>query len=646
MVGLVWATFSGVAMAQEVVPQELPIDIERFKPAMDPYGFAITESATTLDNLQLGFGAWFNYSRDAAVLVLDGERVFGPPPRSADALLDQRSVVDLQLGLGLGGFFAFTVDVPGVVWQQGFEPTAEESVEDTTDLVPASIADPRVGAKFVLKDIDRGPAIGVALQVVGSVPLGDRRSFIGEGAPTVTPMLMIEGATRTEEGGKVRDRKYLVRVAANVGARIKPPDQFLTTRLGTELLYRASVEARSTRALALGADIAGAFGGSDVANLPIEILPWIKLGNGRTFGFTAGAGFGLSQGIGSPSIRAFGGLNITGLFDPVVSDRDGDGVPNRYDECINIPEDLDEFEDQDGCPEEDNDQDGIVDDADRCPLEPEDLDSFEDTDGCPDEDNDEDGVVDLQDKCPGVPEDIDGFQDLDGCPEEDNDNDKILDEVDQCPNAAETFNDHEDLDGCPDEDPFRDADGDGIQDADDQCPNAPEDVDGWLDEDGCPDQDNDLDGIYDVEDQCPFEVETKNGYLDEDGCPDEAPTRVIIQKQKIEITEKIYFEYGRALIQPTSFGLLEEVAQVLRDNPRLRVVRVEGHTDSDGSEGFNLRLSQARADSVVSFLVEAGVALGRLRAQGFGESAPIANNGTRSGRARNRRVEFAIVEQD
>ena len=140
--------------------------------------------------------------------------------------------------------------------------------------------------------------------------------------------------------------------------------------------------------------------------------------------------------------------------------------------------------------------------------------------------------------------------------------------------------------------------------------------------------------------------ETKNGYLDEDGCPDEAPSRVSVQKEKIVITEKVFFEYNKADIKPISFELLEEVARVVNDTPRLRKIQVEGHTDSDGSESYNLRLSQSRAQSVVDFLVQHGVDANRLVAKGFGESLPVDTNSTTEGKAHNRRVEFTILEQD
>jgi len=101
-------------------------------------------------------------------------------------------------------------------------------------------------------------------------------------------------------------------------------------------------------------------------------------------------------------------------------------------------------------PSGDRDGDGILDDADKCPDDPEDIDAFEDGDGCPDPDNDSDGIVDAADKCPNDPEDKDWFEDDDGCPDPDNDSDGIVDAQDQCPDKAETMNGLVDDDGCPD----------------------------------------------------------------------------------------------------------------------------------------------------------------------------------------------------
>ncbi len=143
-------------------------------------------------------------------------------------------------------------------------------------------------------------------------------------------------------------------------------------------------------------------------------------------------------------------VNFGGGIGP---DSDRDGIPNRTDECPDDPEDIDQFEDEDGCPDLDNDQDGVPDLDDDCINVPEDRDGFEDHDGCPEPDNDQDGFLDDDDRCPNDPEDKDGYEDMDGCPELDNDQDGFLDPDDRCPTAPETFNSYLDDDGCPDEIP-------------------------------------------------------------------------------------------------------------------------------------------------------------------------------------------------
>ncbi len=135
----------------------------------------------------------------------------------------------------------------------------------------------------------------------------------------------------------------------------------------------------------------------------------------------------------------------------VDGDRDDDGITDSRDQCPDVAEDKDGFEDQDGCPDPDNDKDEIADVEDACPNEPGVRSSDAKTHGCPVRDRDQDGIVDDQDKCPDMAEDKDGFEDQDGCPDPDNDKDGLLDRDDQCPNEAETPNGYADDDGCPDD---------------------------------------------------------------------------------------------------------------------------------------------------------------------------------------------------
>jgi len=280
-----------------------------------------------------------------------------------------------------------------------------------------------------------------------------------------------------------------------------------------------------------------------------------------------------------------------------------------------------------------------MDNLDKCPEEAEDKDGFQDEDGCPDPDNDGDGVPDQFDQCPDLPEDQDGFEDDDGCPDPDNDKDGIPDTGDKCPTQAEDKDGFKDDDGCPDPD----NDGDGVLDGVDKCPTEAEDKDGFEDSDGCPDTDNDKDGIPDSKDKCPTEPEVFNGVEDEDGCPDKSKGPIQVQQGKVT-TPPVFFATNKDVILGKSLKMLAMVNEVLKANPWIKKVRIEGHTDSRGNAEWNMNLSRRRAESVRKFLVDSGIEADRLEAEGFGKTRPVDDNGTAKGRAKNRRVDFVIVD--
>ena len=209
----------------------------------------------------------------------------------------------------------------------------------------------------------------------------------------------------------------------------------------------------------------------------------------------------------------------------------------------------------------------------------------------------------------------------------DTDGDGILDPDDRCvdvPGVAE----HQ---GCP----IPDTDGDGILDPDDQCVDVP----GVAEHQGCPIPDTDGDGILDPDDQCPEEPETSNGYEDDDGCPDEVPEQV---KTFTGVIEGIYFDTAKATIKPASRRKLDEVVDVLKNYPKLRL-EISGHTDDRGDDASNLQLSLDRADAVKKYLTDAGIEGSRIQTRGAGEAEPIESNDTKKGRAKNRRIEFELL---
>jgi large repetitive protein len=258
----------------------------------------------------------------------------------------------------------------------------------------------------------------------------------------------------------------------------------------------------------------------------------------------------------------------------------------------------------------------------------------------PDPDRDADGLTNLVDRCPDEKEDADGFEDEDGCPEWDNDRDGIPDDKDRCRDKPEDLDGWQDEDGCPDSD----NDADGIPDGKDACPNTPEDLDKFEDDDGCPDNDNDGDGIPDKLDKCRNEKETYNDYLDDDGCPDKKLAEFSKEARRITILEKVHFKFMSADIQEASFEMLDQVVEILKENPQVRFVQVEGHTDKTGKYDFNMKLSMARAKSVMQYLVKKGIAKERLRAQGFGWSRRIDFRVGPEANFNNRRVEFNILK--
>jgi OOP family OmpA-OmpF porin len=242
-------------------------------------------------------------------------------------------------------------------------------------------------------------------------------------------------------------------------------------------------------------------------------------------------------------------------------------------------------------------------------------------------DTDGDGIDDAHDKCPNEA----GPKENGGCPDKDTDGDGVIDRKDKCPDKPGPA----ERDGCPEED----KDGDGIVDSKDKCPDEAEDKDGFEDEDGCPDPDNDKDGVLDKEDKCPNEPETKNGYQDEDGCPDEVPVTV---KKFTGVVKGINFRRNSADIKASSFPLLKEAVKVFRDYPDLRV-EISGHTSTEGKREFNMKLSRKRAEAVKGFLVSAGIDENRIGTVGYGPDKPIADNDTKEGTEKNRRIEFRLL---
>ena len=258
----------------------------------------------------------------------------------------------------------------------------------------------------------------------------------------------------------------------------------------------------------------------------------------------------------------------------------------------------------------DTDGDGVYDKDDACPetAGPKEL------NGCPDTDGD--GVLDKDDACV----DVAGLVEFQGCP--DTDGDGIADKDDACPEVAGLKS----MNGCPD------TDGDGITDKSDKCPT----VKGPKENGGCPWPDTDGDGVLDKDDKCP----DVKGTVANNGCPEMSEEQII----KLNAYAKtILFNSGKSTFKQETFAVLQSITAILKEFPNSKF-SIEGHTDSDGKDAMNQKLSEDRAGAVKDYLIENGIASDRLTSIGFGESKPIDTNKTAKGKANNRRVEVKLVK--
>jgi OmpA-OmpF porin, OOP family len=230
-------------------------------------------------------------------------------------------------------------------------------------------------------------------------------------------------------------------------------------------------------------------------------------------------------------------------------------------------------------------------------------------------DTDGDGIPDEQDACPALA----GTALTKGCP--DRDGDGIADKDDECPDVAGLLQ----YKGCP----VIDTDGDGINDPEDKCPF----IAGSKKYQGCPIPDTDNDGINDEEDQCPAIAGTKEN----NGCPQITKE----EEEKVALAAKqIQFEFGKTELSPSSYAVLDEVVNVLKNNPSFKIT-IEGHTSGANSES-NMKLSQKRAESVKIYFVSKGIIVDRITAIGYGSTRPLKPDSQKEN-PEDRRVELIIL---
>jgi OOP family OmpA-OmpF porin len=450
--------------------------VQRFNPAPGPRNFITTRAVRSAGEMAWSGAFMANWGYKPFVVVT----CEALPPADCDDP-DATDLTDVYVveNVATGDFMGSLTPIPPLqvslrvpvtfVKGQGMTETGEAADIDGDGLQAVGLGDAELEGKYRFWN-----TLGAGLFL--TAPFGDLTAegeYIGDATATVG----LRGIVDFSQGPFLG--------AVNLSGVYRGEGRVGTTTLGPEFRYGLAFGYEVSPLVQVMADGFGAtkFSSTSGTNtLETDVAARIHPVE-TPFYFTVGGGVGLLQGIGVPVGRAFLGF----MYVHEAMDRD---------------------------------RDGLTDEMDECPAVAEDLDGFDDGDGCPDLDNDDDTIYDADDKCPDQAEDPDGFQDTDGCPDPDNDGDGIPDDRDGCPNEPETKNNYKDEDGCPDE---ADRDEDGVPDSRDKCPDGPEDTDGHDDTDGCPDPDNDGDGIPDIQDECIDQAETVNGVDDEDGCPDGEP---------------------------------------------------------------------------------------------------------------------------
>jgi outer membrane protein OmpA-like peptidoglycan-associated protein len=306
-----------------------------------------------------------------------------------------------------------------------------------------ALGDLQIGALVPLRKISSGP-LSFALAPTLEIPTGSNDAWVSNDGLG----LALAGVVSGEAGPLRWTGNVGLDLTRTATARVSDPSSPLalgSMDTGSALLLLGGLshpfDERTLAGLELGARLDMAKGFANDGENPVEAHVYGTHGTRGGLILNGGLGTGLVAGVGAPALRLFAGV---GYRRPGSPDTDHDGRPDPVDACPTQPEDIDGYQDEDGCPDLDNDADGLPDLVDRCPMEPEDVDGFEDLDGCPDPDNDSDTVLDPVDVCPLVA----GPPQAEGCP--DTDGDRVPDYRDRCPTeAGDPRLDPAHSDGCP-----------------------------------------------------------------------------------------------------------------------------------------------------------------------------------------------------
>ena len=386
---LVFAGFVFTNAASAAPPDPVPsLDLRGYRPSTDPSAGLYIEPVSTPGHGEGNVGLSLSYAYSPVWLreASTGE-VF--------RVIEHQVTGDLIGNIGVWGRLSFGIGLPFVLGQTGDTPNwRSEYALGRTNIPARAFGDVGFTTKVVLVKpaSNKLGGFGLALHNQFTVPTGDTASFLGEGHVTNTTRFLAELrflVVGLHVAGGVKLRKESERfLCANVPTG--PNDQCRQV-FQHELPFSFGV---SFRPQALGIDSRGRWtflleGQGHQPLYPTSpfkrntLMNALEMGGGARYAFgdaylMGGLAWG-AYGLGSGQVRAM----LTLGYAPRVRDEDGDGIADEDDQCRELPEDRDGFEDQDGCPDGDNDNDGVPDSDDQCPKQKEDEDGVEDDDGCP-----------------------------------------------------------------------------------------------------------------------------------------------------------------------------------------------------------------------------------------------------------------------
>jgi len=573
------ALATAIVLVSSAASAQLPsLDVRTWHPSVDPTASLVLESPNTPGPWAFNFGAYADWQLRPLSLKdpTTGDTLYRP--------IDYGFGMNLIANIGLGQHAELGVDLPVVLFQDGTQglPTtvASQPVSHT------ALGDLGISAKVGIITNKNG-GFGLAALAGMTVPTGDHASFAGEGAVTAQIRVIADYSfviahfqaslgyfVRTEQrtwpDASAGGYNFGDEIPWSLGFRLRPD------------VFHIDKEDRQTWEIAahgwLPAGPQAPFvdrGASALSPVMLAISDRIGLGRDKDVYVIGGVDIGLDDAVGVPGIRVIAGVG----WAPREHDKDHDGIPDDEDQCEDIPEDKD---------------------------------GFQDSDGCPDIDNDNDGIIDREDACPNVAGPKSSNPKLNGCPQPDSDGDGIPDADDACPKEKGERSDDPKKNGCPEKppeppkpDPNADDDGDGVRNGDDACPTVAGEPSTDPKLNGCPNPDRDGDTYLNEQDECPDAPEVFNGVKDEDGCPDEGGKPLVVVDAhhvvRLEHPIKIAGTADALTVDPASTMTLRAIALELNRH-RDWVLAVGARPEGVTAEATQKAL--ARALSVVNALTQ------------------------------------------